>query len=200
VGGAPSAGTAPEGAVELAAIESPPLDAVVAELLQESDNNTGELLLKEVGLVGGDPSTAGGAAAVGERFGTATTDGSGLSLDDRVTCSLLVELIQRPDTGDLLRQHLPTAGRTGTLDRRFVGTPLEGTLRAKTGSLTSVSSLAGQVSDDDPPILFALVVNTPDGEPVPAGVAAAQLRLGEILLSWPRVPDVDQLGPVRSGG
>ncbi len=88
------------------------------------------------------------------------------------------------------------AGRTGTLTTAFVGTPLEGTLAAKTGSLNSVTALAGVVDDDDDALAFAYVANAPAGQVVDArAVVAAQLRLGEILVAWPRVPDLATLRP-----
>ena len=204
VAGDPRAGVAPPGAVEIAGVESPPLLDVLGQLLQESDNNTGELLLKEVGRAEGDATTVGGAAAVRRLLGDGglelddanVVDGSGLSLDNRVTCDLLVDVLVRRETGELLADRLSVAGETGTLDRRFAGTPLAGVLRGKTGSLRSVAALAGLVADDDPALTFALIVNAPAGASLPEGSDATQARLGEILATWPRTPDADVLGPV----
>jgi len=206
--GAPRSGTPQAGAVEVAAVESLPLLDLVGQMLRESDNSTGELLLKEIGRDRGEPSTAGGVAAVRalldggglDLTGSAVADGSGLSLDNRVTCTLLVDLLRRPGTGDQIDDLLAVAGQSGTLAQRFMGPPLEGILRAKTGSLTSVASLAGLVADDDPALTFALVVNVPPPEPVPDGLDGAQQWLGEILASWPRVPDLAILGPVTQDG
>lgn len=208
VGGPPRAGTAPAGAVEVAFLESPPLLDVIGQLLRESDNNTAELLLKELGRLVGDSTTAGGAAEVREVLddgrldltGSTVADGSGLSPDNRTTCRLLVDLLARPDTGDLLRELLPVAGQSGTLTERFQGTALEGVLRAKTGSLTSVTALAGVVADDDPELTFAFVVNVPPPAGLPDEIAAAQQQLGEILAAWPRTPEVAALGPVTEDG
>lgn len=206
--GEPTSGAAPPDAVELAVIESPPMADVVAQLLTESDNNTGELLLKELGARAGAGTTAAGRERVRALFdqhaidpGAAVVDdGSGLSLDNRASCGLLVELLERPVTGPVLDDGLAVAGETGTLSRRFSGTDLEGRLRGKTGSLNTVTALAGVVEDDDPPLTFAYVVNAPPPGPVPEGVAASQQALGEILLSWPRLPDPSVLGPVPAGG
>jgi D-alanyl-D-alanine carboxypeptidase/D-alanyl-D-alanine-endopeptidase (penicillin-binding protein 4) len=203
VGGEPRAGAAPDAATEVAAVESRPLIDVVAQLLRESDNETGELLLKELGRTAGTPTTVGGSAVVGDAIADAraeVVDGSGLSVDNRVTCDLLVDLLERPVTGDLVGDRLPVAGETGTLTERFHGTALEGVLRAKTGSLTSVAALAGFVEDDDPPLAFALVVNVAQGTRVPEAVAELQLRVGEVLAAWPRVPDLAALGPVTEDG
>jgi D-alanyl-D-alanine carboxypeptidase/D-alanyl-D-alanine-endopeptidase (penicillin-binding protein 4) len=208
VGGPPRAGKAPAGAVEVGVLESPPLSEVVGQMLRESDNNTAELLLKELGRGGGEASTASGAAEVREVLGddgldltdTTMVDGSGLSPDARTTCGLLVDLLTRPDTGERLRELLPVAGRSGTLTDRFKGTALEGVLRAKTGSLTSVTALAGVVADDDPELTFAFVVNVAPPARIPDGIAAAQQRLGEILAAWPRLADLEALGPVVEDG
>jgi D-alanyl-D-alanine carboxypeptidase/D-alanyl-D-alanine-endopeptidase (penicillin-binding protein 4) len=204
VAGGPGSGTAPTVGVEVAAVESPPLNDVVGQLLRESDNSTAELLLKEVGRTAGEPTTGGGASVVRELhedLGPSTVaDGSGLSLDDRVSCQLLVDVLRRPGTGERIDDLLAVAGRSGTLLERFVGTPLEGVLRAKTGSLTSVASLAGVVEDGDPPLHFALVVNVPPPGRVPDGVAELQRQVGEALARWPSVPDADALGPLAVEG
>jgi serine-type D-Ala-D-Ala carboxypeptidase/endopeptidase (penicillin-binding protein 4) len=208
VTGEPRSGASPQQGVELGTVESPPMADVVAQLLSESDNNTGEMLLKELGARAGAPTTAGGReramsaleAAGIDLTGTVLADGSGLSLDNRAPCRLLVALLDRPGTGPVLDAGLAVAGETGTLSRQFVATDLEGQLRGKTGSLNTVTSLAGVVEDDDPPLTFAFVVNAAPPGPVAEGVAADQQALGEILLAWPRVPDVSVLGPLPSGG
>lgn len=197
-------GEAPGGASELASVESPPLLEIVDQLLVESDNDTGELLLKELGLQRvGQGSTAGGAGAIeailaddGVDLGPAeVVDGSGLALQNRVTCALLVELLERPGTGPLVVDGLAVAGERGTLADRFAGTELAGALRAKTGSLNSVASLTGVVEDDDARLTFAYVANTdPTGVLAPEAVLA-QGTLAEILLAHPRTPDRDALGP-----
>ncbi|MGK2950286.1 MAG: D-alanyl-D-alanine carboxypeptidase/D-alanyl-D-alanine endopeptidase [Acidimicrobiales bacterium] len=206
--GEPRAGAAPAEFQELAAIESPPMAQVLAQLLTESDNSTGELLLKELGARAGAGTTAAGRERARALLdlaeidvgGAVVADGSGLSLDNRASCSLLVDLLERPDTGPVLDAGLAVAGESGTLSRRFSGTDLEGRLRGKTGSLNTVTALAGVVQDDDPPLTFAYVVNAPPPGPVPEGVAASQQALGEILLAWPRVPDSTVLGPMPAGG
>lgn len=204
VDGAPRSGSAPAGAAELAAVESPPLADILEELLQESDNTTAELLTKELGRQAGDPTTAGGRARIAAVLGAdglaaegfTVADGSGLSLDDRVTCAQLVEALRHPTTGELLVERLPVAGQTGTLDDRFLGTSLVGHLRAKTGSLNTVAALAGVVDDGDPPITFAVVVTVPDGRRVDQEAAVRlQASLGQVLLDWPRTPDLERLGP-----
>lgn len=204
--GEPRAGALPGGAVEVAALESPPLRDVVAQLLRESDNATGELLLKELGRTAGDPSTAGGRLVATEALAQAgvevaevtVADGSGLSLDNRVSCDVLAGVVDEELPPAVLRDGLPVAGRTGTLAERFLGTPLEGTLRAKTGSLNSVTSLTGIVADADGPLTFSMVTNV-EGVITPE-LLAAQRELGELLLSWPRVPDTAVLGPEMPPG
>jgi D-alanyl-D-alanine carboxypeptidase/D-alanyl-D-alanine-endopeptidase (penicillin-binding protein 4) len=60
---------------------------------------------------------------------------------------------------------LPLAGVTGTLDSSFRGTPLENNLRAKTGSMKRVRSLAGLFeSKKGKEIIFAIIVNNFEGQ------------------------------------
>ena len=101
-------------------------------------------------------------------------DGSGLSTEDRVPAKLLGALLaaaSAPSSGptdlQVLRPivaGLPVAGGDGTLDDRFTpGSPAaagRGVVRAKTGTLTGVSSLAGITTDTDGRLLvFALMSN-----------------------------------------
>ncbi|MFP5256786.1 MAG: D-alanyl-D-alanine carboxypeptidase/D-alanyl-D-alanine-endopeptidase [Acidimicrobiia bacterium] len=205
--GPPRAGVAPD-VPELAAIESAPLSEVVDQLLRESDNMVAELLVKELGRATGDPSTAGGTAvvarAIGElgldTTGLVVADGSGLSTDNRLGCRVLTDLLLHPEVGSTLRAGLAVAGESGTLVEAFEGTSLEGALAAKTGSLNAVSALAGTVTDDDGRLTFAYVANDPDGRIEEDPVRAAQAALGQILLSWPQVPDLDALGPAEPRG
>jgi D-alanyl-D-alanine carboxypeptidase/D-alanyl-D-alanine-endopeptidase (penicillin-binding protein 4) len=195
VAGEARTGSLPFGAVELAGVESPPLVDVLREMLQESDNNTAELVAKEIGRDAGKASTAGGAAVVAgltEELGAGhVVDGSGLSLDDRLTCSTLVGALLRPGTGEVLRSLLPVAGQSGTLADRYRGTALDGVLHAKTGSLASVSALAGFVEDDDPALTFALVVNAAPS----AAIEALEGKVASALARWPDIPDVAKVGP-----
>ena len=79
--------------------------------------------------------------------GTTLVDGSGLDRGNRTTCNLLaavVDLGAQPEF-TALWDGLPVAGGSGTLADVLRGTPLDGKLRAKTGSLNGVSGLAGLV-------------------------------------------------------
>ncbi|MCW2679221.1 MAG: hypothetical protein JWM62_622 [Frankiales bacterium] len=125
----------------------------VRRVLKDSDNFAAELLLKEVGrVVRGQGTSAGGVTAVrsvleqhGVPLGT-STDGSGLSTQDRQTTSGQLLLLQAADasgTGPGLRTALPLGCRDGTLKRRFCGTAAEGRVWAKTGTLAGVRTLSG---------------------------------------------------------
>jgi serine-type D-Ala-D-Ala carboxypeptidase/endopeptidase (penicillin-binding protein 4) len=178
------------GAEEIAHVDSPPLSAIVEEMLLESNNETAELLTRELGFKrSGEGTTATGTEAVRIALarlgvpiaGVDLRDGSGLAPTDRVTCDALlrvVELSTRPlltaiDTG------LPIAGRTGTLALRFGGTSLVDRLRAKTGHIAGVVGLAGAIDHEDGRTgpRFAFVANgtfsTDEGTQLQDEIAAA---------------------------
>jgi D-alanyl-D-alanine carboxypeptidase/D-alanyl-D-alanine-endopeptidase (penicillin-binding protein 4) len=207
VTGPPRSGVAPptgNGVTDLTTLESLTVRDLVAELLRFSDTDSGEMLLKELGVrAGAGGSYAAGAAALAERLtdggialdGAVVADGSGLALDNRVTCALLAELLGRAETGDVLVDGLAVAGESGTLRNRFRGSPLQGRLRAKTGTLRSVSSLAGVVpTRHGTPLFFAYVLNLGDRAVASADVAH-QDQLATILHEHPRNVDVASLGP-----
>lgn len=161
------AGRADSGAIELAASASPTVAELVADMLRESDNGTAELLVKEMGVRAfGDGSTATGVRAMraaldkrGVQLGASSIgDGSGLSAANKVSCRVLAATVAIAPEGVLAG--LPMAGRDGTLRRRLIGTPAEGRVRAKTGSLEGVAALAGQAQNlRGAALSFAYVVN-----------------------------------------
>lgn len=166
VRGEAGSGVAPDVA-PIASIDSAPLHDIVAAMLRDSDNETAELLFKELGLLGRE----GGSTASGEAFvrrhllaiglpvdGSRMADGSGLSDENRLTCRLLTAALSA--RGPAIADGLAVAGRTGTLRSRLRGTELAGRLHAKTGSLDGVSGLAGYYdADGGRRLTFALLVN-----------------------------------------
>lgn len=168
------AGLAPPAAEELASVTSAPLREIVERLLQISDNEATEVLLRHVGLsVEADASFAGGRRGVTRTLTaegvdlTRTTlyDGSGLSRQNRMTPAALIDVLRlaatRPELGSVL-SGLPVAAFTGSLADRFASGAPEGRgrVRAKTGTLTGVTSLAGIVTDArGRPMLFVLMAD-----------------------------------------
>jgi len=180
VGGTAASGTAPATVSAVASIESAPISDVVGEMLVNSDNNTAELLVKELGFIG----EGNGTREAGLRVMTATlsewgidmasvvlADGSGLSLDNRITCAALLTILQRFGPDSPLGSGLPVAGESGALTDIFVDHPVAGRLSGKTGTLgnppfnadpPAVKALAGYVTvDGGGAIEYALVLNGP---------------------------------------
>ena len=98
----------PGGAAEVASLASPPVSQIVAEMLTNSDNETAEAALKEIGLaVSGAGSVAAGKAALTQLLteagvavdGVELVDGSGLSNRGRLTCRTLTERAHAPQDG-----------------------------------------------------------------------------------------------------
>ncbi|WP_219415543.1 D-alanyl-D-alanine carboxypeptidase/D-alanyl-D-alanine endopeptidase [Pseudonocardia nigra] len=177
-------GTAEPGASTLGAVGSAPVAELVEHLIRSSDNVLGETLAREVAIArDGEPTFEGAAehtvAALAQAgfdpSGAELHDGSGLSTENVIPAGLLGSLLaaaaapQGPDDTQFLRPiitGLPVAGGSGTLDDRFgrdaASAGGRGVVRAKTGTLTGLSSLAGVVTDADGRLLvFAFVSNGP---------------------------------------
>lgn len=202
VTGTAQRGKVPDGAADVAKIESAPIRDVVAEVVRSSDNLAAEMLIKEIGVKEAkDGTTAAGIAGAVKKLGelgvpmTGVTlvDGSGLARDNRVTCQALaatVDLGARPDLRSLW-DGMAVAGQSGTLADEFLGTGLEGRLRGKTGFLNGVTGLAGLV-DVGRPLRFALVVNGSFGE---AQAIKLRSQLAQIIARFPEAPPADALVP-----
>ena len=175
--------TAPAGAKTLASVNSAPLATRVDDMNRFSDNVLAEALSMELSVAQGGPATlAGGAAAVEKTLktqgfdttGVRLRDSSGLSYGNLVPATVLDTLMGAAsgpiDTSTTKGQRdvklrpildgLPIAGGTGTLADRFDPdtNPAAGWVRAKTGTLTGVSSLTGIVQTVDGRVLaFALI-------------------------------------------
>lgn len=205
VTGAAASGPAPSGAVELAAVESPPLAEIVGELLRESDNQTGELLLKEIALARGRPPTTDEGAAVARQVldevglpaaGAVIEDGSGLGGGNRVTCRLVGALLDRAGFDSAIGRGLAVGGQTGTLAKRFTDPAVAGRVVAKTGTLNQVTALAGFVATAPGATLtFAFIANVAGDARIGAEDFARQEELGAALVRYPEGPALDVLGP-----
>ncbi|MGW7370092.1 D-alanyl-D-alanine carboxypeptidase/D-alanyl-D-alanine endopeptidase [Streptomyces sp. NPDC054841] len=175
----PTSAKAPAKAVPLARTYSAPVSALVERMLTNSDNDIAEALARQTAIASGRPASfAGAEAAVAERLkrlelpvaGARFADGSGLSRADKVSAAFLTTLLAR--SADPARPQLrpvltglPVAGFTGTLSGRSAAGSA-GLVRAKTGTLTGVDTLAGTVVSADGRLLaFAFLAGgTPSAE------------------------------------
>ncbi|HVA38653.1 MAG TPA: D-alanyl-D-alanine carboxypeptidase/D-alanyl-D-alanine-endopeptidase [Candidatus Dormibacteraeota bacterium] len=165
---------------------------LLAKMLPPSDNFIAETLCRQIARVT-DPAGSfaactraetGYAASIGvEPRALSLHDGSGLSRYDLVTpraLALVLSAIARGPYARLVRGALPRPGVDGTLDHRFVGSPLAGRIFAKTGSMMHVDNLAGYVeSDDRGELAFAVLINGFGGEKDRAAAQRAEERIVE---------------------
>ena len=167
-------GTVPSDAYSVAKHLSPPLADILKLMNKPSDNWTAELLFKTIGAeVMGEPGTwkkgrdvvAGFLAEIMDelpmhRF----VDGSGLSrynlLNAELLTKLLVYMYHNFEMMPEFLSSLPIAGVDGTLKNRMQGMSAEKVLRAKTGTLSGVSALAGYtVTADDEVFAFGILIS-----------------------------------------
>jgi len=196
-------GRAPEGGVALAQIESPTMADVVGVMLRESDNLVAELVVKELGArFGSGGTTAAGLAverAVAAEMGwpveaLTASDGSGLDRGNRLSCGLVdAVLASSGGAGGPLGKGMAAAGATGTLVARFLNSPADGKVKAKTGSLGGVTSLSGWAADQrGGQLQFAMLANGVATEAAGFGV---QNRLVNVLVGYPQAPPPVSLEP-----
>lgn len=174
--GEPEPRAATRTATELARVSSAPLSQIVERMIAVSDNEAAEVLARQVGLAtGGQGSSAAGARGVLQVVrelgvptdGARVYDGSGLSRRNRLDPDTLTAVVRvatdasHPELRPVVTG-LPVAAFSGSLADRFEDgdDAGRGLVRAKTGTLTGVSSLAGTVTDrDGNPMVFALMAD-----------------------------------------
>ena len=149
------------------------IDAVLLPMMKKSDNLAAESMFYQIAAHGGKPYAGRREAvkaieALVKKMGLNPAhyqfaDGSGLSLYNYVTPELLVRLLAFAYNDEALRRHLlpalPIAGEDGTLARRLRGTKAQGNVRAKTGTVEGVSTLAGYCTAKDGHILCFAIMN-----------------------------------------
>lgn len=153
-------GSVPAGSRTVGTVRSAPLGVLVEQMLLESDNVIAECLARQVAIATGAPATfTGGAGAVRQvlrsrvnvDIGPGLVDGSGLAARDRLTPATLTALLRVVVTSGNpsvrgIAASLPVAGWSGSLAGRYLtggSVAGAGVVRAKTGTLTGVSTLAG---------------------------------------------------------
>ncbi len=173
----------------LASVVSQPLGSLLHAVDADSDNFTAELLLKELGALGGGGGTSAAGAAVVEQVlakqriplaGVRIVDGSGLSALDRLTPQAIVRIFERIWDDPALRPHLvdslAVAGQSGTLIHRLAEPLTRGRVIGKTGTTDLASVLSGIVGHR---YAFSVIQN---GRPVLFWTArAAQDRFVRLL-------------------
>nr|NIL80916.1 hypothetical protein [Rhodococcus kroppenstedtii] len=198
-----TAASAPSGAGSLATVQSAPLRQRLGQMLGFSDNVLAEAVGREVAAAEGAPASFDGAtdavlATLRDNgvdvAGVRLADTSGLSVDNRIPARVLSSIVTAAagpvdsrTHADALRpmlDYLPVAGATGTLAARYASgdRTAAGWLRAKTGTLSNASALAGYVVDESGRVLtFALMSNDrpPDvGRPALDAVASTLRSCG----------------------
>jgi serine-type D-Ala-D-Ala carboxypeptidase/endopeptidase (penicillin-binding protein 4) len=163
-----------------------PLPDIIFPILNSSQNWFAEMLLKNLGREIGDTASWEKGVDVEKRFlvdsvkvdstAFALEDGSGLSAGNLVTPHAFVQLLtymyHHPKRAPFIAG-LPRAQQRGSLLKRFAGTPLEGRVLAKTGSINRVNTLSGYIQKADGHVItFSIQANAHD---VPGRQMLAQI-------------------------
>lgn len=161
------------------------LPEILEKVMKNSNNTYAETLLYHLGATKGKPSTAKKGIAIEEAllkniYADSTSkvvtqgrtsvpshrfaDGSGLSLYNYLSPEIEVAFLRYAYTHKniytRLREALPIAGVDGTLEKRMKNSEAQYNVRAKTGTLTGVISLAGYCTTKDTHTLaFSIIIN-----------------------------------------
>ena len=143
----------------LATLSSPPLSEILKALMKPSQNQIAEMLFHTVALRSTGVGTGDSARVVVERqlaqWGAAVPteavvrDGSGLSRYDYIsprTTVRVLDAMRRAPTFQAYYDAMPIGGVDGTIRNRMKGTPAQGNVHAKTGSVALARSLSGYVT------------------------------------------------------
>lgn len=156
--------------------DSPPLSEIITETNVRSNNLYAECVFKYLALQNKAVATNAEAVQVIKAFWKSKGlsvdqlfmyDGSGLSPSDAVSAQFFVELLSYMQTRsvnkDVFFRSLPVAGENGTLKSFLLKTPLQGKVHAKSGTISRVKSYAGYIDKKGKQLVFALLINNPNG-------------------------------------
>ena len=187
VRGKPAAGPAPSGARQLAAVQSPPAEDLVRQMLKPSDNFFAEMLVKRLGPA---PGTTRGGTAAAASFSRSLganvrlADGSGLSTGNKASpraVGHLIDSLMTRSEWPAFERALPVAGKDGTLNDRMESGPARGRCRAKTGTISGVSTLSGYCrARSGDRLVFSFLMNGVS----PTGARRLQDRMAQALARY----------------
>jgi D-alanyl-D-alanine carboxypeptidase/D-alanyl-D-alanine-endopeptidase (penicillin-binding protein 4) len=155
--------------------QSRPLSEIAQPLLKDSINLYGEALMRLNAAASVLPTNDAALEGLRTRlasWGISTdsqqlVDGSGLSRRDAISADALAIVLQRmadPSGKSPFVTGLPVAGVDGSLSSRMKGTAADGNVRAKTGTMSNIRSLAGYVTTrDGERLAFVIMINNFEG-------------------------------------
>jgi len=176
-------------AASLYTYRSPTLAAIAQPLLKDSINLYGEAALRLNAARGVLATNDAALEGLRSRLtawgippdGWQIVDGSGLSRRNAVAPEIFVSILQRmydaSGTSPWMTG-LPIAGRDGTLAGRMRGTPAENNVRAKTGTMSNIRTLAGYVrTREGEALAFAIMANSFEGSGTAANEAIDRIAV-----------------------
>jgi serine-type D-Ala-D-Ala carboxypeptidase/endopeptidase (penicillin-binding protein 4) len=172
----------PKSAPLVARVSSMSLERIVEHLIMVSDNDAAEVIYRQAAVGAGRPGSIAEANKVVRseltqlgiwEQGMTINDGSGLARQTKVPADSMVKMLRaaagqkHPELRAVITG-LSVAGVEGSLKRRYVddqSLAARGVVRAKTGTLNKVRSLAGFVRTTDGSLVaFAFLINNPKNE------------------------------------
>ena len=188
-------------ATPVTTISSSALPLILREMLVNSDNNTAEMVLKEIGVQEKNSGTTAAGLEVVAKYFTdkkitpvpMLVDGSGLSSLNQASCQAFMSVLN--SQAAQLAPLLAIAGTSGTLITAFEDSPMNGRLLGKTGTLSGVKSLVGYLPvEGGQPVVFALLLNA-SGIDNKTAYRPIWNALGDALNRAKSTPRADQLAP-----
>jgi D-alanyl-D-alanine carboxypeptidase/D-alanyl-D-alanine-endopeptidase (penicillin-binding protein 4) len=173
VAGGVRTGAVPEKAVEIHIFKSERLAVLARDMNKSSNNFTAEQMIKAMGASRKTPGTFDeGLAAVSEfleraglgRGSYGMTNGSGLSHLSRFSSAQMVKILVYASSqfrwSPEFISSLSISAGDGTIRKRYKDTPAAGIVRAKTGTIDGVASLAGYlINASGDVVAFAIIIN-----------------------------------------